>query len=226
MLSRLEHNHLQHTATTRAAHLNRLFALYERGVDDAQQRSIAGPTLVDAGAAVTAPARGAERVGIVVQAIHDMVTLDYLTANALSCAAAETGRCAPLGTNSVTYATEAAIRARMEAEKKLLTWRRWVTTDPRLLQDNDSAREVWNRISPELELGREPAVSAQLARREAAKNLETYQRSSWPNEVYKRAYADAYIRDRVSRLCRLAPHLAWTRVRRATAPRSRVRVVG
>lgn len=216
---------LEDAALTRARWLSRLYVVSKAKVESAGGVR-ATLVRVDVGGLVVARARGCYRNCLVAARGDDELVVEYLTENALAAARAyERGGQlrSPLGVDVVAYATDVATRARQEAEEKLRTWQRWATTSPELLATDESARRVWRHIAPGHGAGAAgsvaPAAAALLARQDAVNHLRTHQRLAWPREEFARAFAQAYVRDRVSRLCRQAPHLAWVKVQRVTVPR-------
>lgn len=222
VLSSAELAGLERAARTRAAWLSALLLALRAGPVDAGATRRADTVPVVPGDQAVVFHRGAFRRGLVLEVADDELVVEYLTANALQSANGTMHR-SEIGVDSVSYAAQAAVRARHVAEEKLRRWRRWVTTSPSQFATDAAARRVWRCIEPGHRMGAEgsvaPAAAAMLARQDAADNLARYQRSAWPCSVHKQTFAEAYIRDRVSRLCQQAPHLAHTVVKRATVAR-------
>lgn len=220
-LQRCELADLERAAQARAVWLSGLFVALN-AEDDAGAMRRADTVPVVRGEQVVVFTRGRYRRGLVLEFTADELTVEYLTANALQ-SANGTRRRSEVGVDAVSYAAQVATRAQQVAEEKLRTWRRWATTSPTEFATDEGARRVWQCIEPGHRMAAPrsvaPAAAALLARQDAADQLRKYPRSAWPCTVYKQTYAEAYIRDRVSRLCRQAPHLAWTAVRRVTVPR-------
>lgn len=217
---------LEQAAQYRALWLSKLFLACKSSEPTAG--TVRGSDLehLGPGADVVVLARGAYRRGLVLESNPAEVVVEYLTANALAAARAleRAGQMrAPAGVSAEAYAAGLGEAARREAERKLVLWRTWSTTSPNEFATDEQARRVWRHIEPGHHAGSSgsvaPAAAAMLARQDAIENLRRYPRVAWPRFEYSQAFGDAYVRDRVSRLCQQAPYLAWVKTQRVTVPR-------